>query len=414
MSTPIFENDAVVLAILIFILAFIFHTSNSNSKFWKTFYKFIPALLLCYFIPGLLNSAGIISGEQSGIYFVASRFLLPASLVLLTLSIDLKRIMKLGTKALIVTLTATFGIVIGGPLAIILVSIFSPETVGGTGPDAVWRGLATIAGDWIGGGANQTAMKEVFQVSDGLFSSMITVSVIVGYSWMGFLLYGAGITDRINKWLKADTTAIDEVKQKIAEYQASIARVITLPELMKVVAVGMGITGLAHLGADIIAPYMQTNFPELEKFSLTTSFFWIVVIATAGGVLLSFTKFRDLEGAGASKIGSLFLYILVAAIGMNMDVTAILTNPGLFIVAVIWIFIHIVMLIVVAKILKAPFFFIAVGSMSNIGGAASAPIVASAFHPSLAPVGVLLAVLGYAIGTYAAWFSAILMSVVAP
>ena len=129
---------------------------------------------------------------------------------------------------------------------------------------------------------------------------------------------------------------------------------------------------------------------------------------------MSFTKLRELEGVGASRIGSIFIYILVATIGMKMDILSIFDNPSLFIIGFIWMTIHAILLIIVAKIIKAPFFFLAVGSKANVGGAASAPILASAFHPSLAPVGVLLAVMGYAIGTYGAWLCGILMQVVSP
>ena len=108
----------------------------------------------------------------------------------------------------------------------------------------------------------------------------------------------------------------------------------------------------------------------------------------------------------------MFLYVLVATIGMKMDALAILDNPGLFALGFIWMLIHVILLLSVAKLIRAPFFFVAVGSQANVGGAASAPVVASAFHPSLAPVGVLLAVLGYALGTYAAWFCGILMQFV--
>ena len=115
---------------------------------------------------------------------------------------------------------------------------------------------------------------------------------------------------------------------------------------------------------------------------------------------MSFTKARELEGAGASRMGSILLYILVATIGMQMDLMAIFDNPVLFLIGIIWILFHIFLLLSVAYLIKAPFFYVAVGSQANIGGAASAPIVASAFNPSLAPVGVLVAVLGYARGTY--------------
>jgi uncharacterized membrane protein len=414
MNTPLFTNDAIVFGILISILAFVFTTSKSDNPFWKKFYKYIPTLLLCYFIPSIFNSLGIISGEESNLYFVASRYLLPTSLVLLTISIDLPEIKKLGPKAIIMFLTGTVGIILGGPLAILIVSSFAPDVVGGVGPDAVWRGLTTVAGSWIGGGANQAAMKEIFNVGDTLFSSMIAVDVIVANIWMAFLLYGAGINERIDAKFQADNSAITELKEKIEAYRAQILRIPDLTDSIKVMAVGFGVTAIAHLGADIIAPWITESAPWLAKFSLTSKFFWLIVLATTIALGLSFTKARELEGVGASRYGSLFLYILVATIGMKMNIMAIFENPGLFIIGLIWIAFHAILLIVVAKIIRAPFFFLAVGSQANIGGAASAPIVASAFHPSLAPVGVLLAVLGYAIGTYGAWICGILLQTISP
>ena len=412
MTKPLFTNDAVVLGILLAILSFVFLTGRSESPFWKKFYKYVPTLLLCYFIPSIFNSLGIFSGESSRLYFVASRYLLPTSLVLLTISIDLPSIIKLGPKALVMFFTGTAGIIIGGPLAIMVVSVFAPDIVGGAGPEAVWRGLTTVAGSWIGGGANQAAMKEIFNVGDGLFSAMIAVDVIVANIWLAFLLYGVGIHKQIDEKLQADTSAISELKEKIEAYRSQIMRIPDLTDTIKLMSVGFGVTALAHFGSDLIAPWIAVNAPGLEKFSLTSGFFWLIVISTTIALGLSFTRARELEGIGASRYGSVFLYVLVATIGMKMDLMAIFENPGLFLVGLIWMAIHAILLIGVAKLIKAPFFFMAVGSQANVGGAASAPIVASAFHPSLAPVGVLLAVLGYAVGTYGAWFCGMLMQVI--
>jgi len=409
MVEPIFKNDAVVFGILMGILSLVFITSNINTRFWKNFYKYIPALLLCYFIPSIMNSLGIISGEVSKLYFVASRYLLPASLALLTISIDLPEIRKLGSKALIMFFTGTIGIIIGGPLSIIIFSSMAPEILNNEGYETVWRGLSTVAGSWIGGGANQAAMKEVFNVGDKMFSAMVAVDVITAQIWMGILLYGVGSNAKINKWFAADSTSIDELKNKIEHYRAQIIKVPDTNDTMKVLAVGFGITAVSHAGSDLITPYMENNFPWLSKFSLTSSFFWLIVLSTAIAVILSFTKLREIEGIGASRLGSVFIYILVATIGMKMDILAIFQNPTFFIIGLIWMLFHALLLITVAKIIKAPFFFLAVGSQANVGGAASAPVVASAFHPSLAPVGVLLAVMGYAIGTYGAWLCGILM-----
>ena len=412
MNDPFITNDAVVLGLLIGILAFVFITSESKHPLWLKFYKYVPTLLLCYFIPSLFNSFGVISGENSNLYFVASRYLLPTSLALLTISIDIPEIKKLGSKAIVMFVTGTLGIVIGGPISIIVVSFIAPSIIHDAGIEQVWRGLSTVAGSWIGGGANQAAMKEVFNVGDTIFSSMIAVDVIIANIWMAFLLYGVGISNKLDKWFSADASSIMKLKEKVEMYSLQMARIPNIVDTIKVFAVGFGITALAHMGADFISPLIKKSAPFLSKFSLTSGFFWLIVLSTSIALTLSFTRVRELEGIGASRYGSLFIYVLVATIGMKMDITAIFHNPGLFLIGFIWMLFHAISLIIMAKLINAPFFFLAVGSQANVGGAASAPIVASAFHPSLAPVGVLLAVLGYALGTYGAWLCGVLLQLV--
>lgn len=413
-SHALISNDAVIFGLLMAILAFVFKTSNSDSPALKKFYSIVPMLLLCYFLPSLLNTFGIVDGENSNLYYVASRYLLPACLILLTLSVDLKEIARLGYKPVVMFLTATVGIILGGPLAIMITSMFAPELVGGAGPEAVWRGMTTVAGSWIGGGANQAAMYEVFNPSDNLFGIMITVDIIVAEVWMAFLLIGIGKKDKIDRFFNADSSSVDHLQKKMEDYSLSIARNPSTTDLMVMLGVAFAATAFAHYCADFLGPWIQESAPELGKFSLTSKFFWLIVIATTIGVLLSFTKLREYEGAGASKIGTVFIFILVATIGMKMDIRALGDHPGLFMVGGLWMIIHIILLVIVAKIIRAPYFFLAIGSKANIGGAASAPVLAAAFHPALAPVGVLLAVLGYVLGTYGAWLSGLLMQAVAP
>ena len=402
-------NDAVVLGLLLTTLGIIFYTSSSALPFWKKLYSVVPSLLLCYFIPSIYNSFGLIDGNESQLYPIISRYILPVSLVLLTISIDFGALKKLGPKAIVIFLAGTVGIVVGGPIAVAVFKLISPETVGGEGPDAVWRGLSTIAGSWIGGSANQTAMKEVFGASDKLFSAMITMDVIVANIWMAFLLYGASIAPKLDRKLKADASAITALQQKLTEYHQRMAVLPTTHHLMMILAVGFGVMGLSHWLADAIAPAIASHAPWLEEFSLTSVYFWIIILATTGGMLLSLTGAKNLEAVGASKVGTALLYVLVASVGMKMDVLAIFSNPLLFGVGLLWMAVHVTIMLVAAKLIKAPFFFVAVGSQANVGGAASAPIVASAFSPSLAPVGVLLAVLGYALGTYGAYLSGLMM-----
>lgn len=413
---PFITNDTVVFGLLAIVLGFIFYTSSIKTGFWKKFYSIIPAVLMCYLLPAILASSGIISDKTSNLYFMASRYLLPAALVLMTLSIDLKAIANLGSKALIMFLTGTTGIIIGGPIAILLVSIFSPETVGGNDFDATWRGLSTIAGSWIGGGANQAAMLEIFQYNPEKYGGMVLIDIVVANVWMAIILLGVGKTERIDKWLKADTSSIERLKIKVTEFTEKITRVPTLNDYMLMLCLAFGAVGIAHFFGNTISDYLSQNFNSVsDKKSflsfLGSSFFWMVVLATTIGISLSFTKAKNYEGAGASKIGSVFIYILVATIGMKMDLGKVLENPGLIAVGFIWITIHAGLMIVVAKLIKAPYFFLAVGSQANVGGAASAPVVAAEFHPSLTSVGVLLAVLGYVVGTGGALFCAYLMEV---
>jgi len=410
---PLITNDAIAFGLLMITLAGIFATANNSHPFWKKFYTFVPSLLLCYFIPSIYSTLGWIDPNSSQLYYVASRYLLPASLVLLTLSIDLKAVLGLGWKAIAMFLTGTIGIVIGGPLAMLIVGILDPSILEASSPDnEIWRGLATVAGSWIGGGANQTAMLEVYQPSSSLFSAMVTVDIIMANLWLAFLLYGASMATKVDQWLGSDTSTITHLREQVQNYQDKIKRIPSLSDLMSILAVAFGITAIGHIIGDNLAPWITENAPKLREFSLDSAFFWIVVTATTGGLLVSFTKLRTLEGAGASKVGSLFLYILVMTIGLKMDLMAFFEAPGFFLIGLIWILMHVALLLIVAKLIKAPLFFVAVGSQANVGGAASAPIVASAFHPALAPVGVLLAVLGYALGTYGAYATAEIMRLI--
>ena len=401
---PLITNDAVVLGLLAATLGLIFWTAQSPHRFWASFYRYVPAVLLCYFIPALYNTLGLIDGEHSALYPIASRYLLPATLVLLTLAIDFPALARLGPKALALFLTGTVGVVLGGPFAMLVWGALYPSAVDGE----VWRGLSTVAGSWIGGSANQAAMKEVFSVDNNLFGTMLAVDVLVANVWMALLLYLAGRADVLDARRGADTRAILALREKMQAFELQHARIARLPDLMWIIAIGFGAMGLSHAVATPLAAAFADQL-WAQRLSLASEFFWIVVMATTLGVLLSMTPVRRLEGAGASKIGSVLLYVLIASIGMHMDLRAIFTNPALFGVGLTWIAFHAVLLFIVARALRAPLFYLAVGSQANIGGAARAPVVASAFHPSLAPVGVLLAVLGYALGTYGAWLSAQLM-----
>ncbi|PDH52751.1 MAG: hypothetical protein CNE98_03295 [Bacteroidetes bacterium MED-G17] len=419
---PFFDSDAEIFGILMAILAFVFYTSNqSKSPFWSKFYKIVPALLMAYLLPAILTSFNLISTEwhvigedgtktlkKSNLYFVATRFLLPAALFLMTLSIDFKGLVRLGWKPLVMFLTGTLGIIIGGPLAIGIFSILFPQTVETTGDLALWRGFSTLAGSWIGGGANQTAMLELFKYDQQKYGAMLLVDIVVANIWMAFLLFGIERRKKINKWLKADNRSVNELINRMEDFGQKVKRDSNLSDFLIILGLAFFGTSMAHFLGQTLSSFFG-SIKYLQNSTLSSSFFWLVVLSTSFGLMLSFTKARNLEGVGASKFGSVFIWILVSIIGMKMDIKQIFEEPQLIAMGILWMAIHVILLIIVARIIRAPYFFLAVGSKANVGGAASAPVVAAAFHPSLATVGVLLAVLGYALGTYGALICTYLM-----
>lgn len=387
-------DPAGQLAILLAVLAAIFWAAG-HPIFGKLF-RVVPALVFCYFVPALLSTFHVIPAE-SALYSWIKDFVLPASLVLLILSLDLPGIIRLGPKAIIMLLAGTAGIVIGGPISLLICNAILP---GGMGlPEDIWQGMAALAGSWIGGGANFVAMSQIAGTTDDMLGAMVIVDVFAASLWMGTLFYLAGHQHRIDKWTRADASSIRALEARMTYIQEQTRRVAGVPDYMLMLAIGFGGAWLAYKFSNDIDDALELRWPALaQNFGATT---WKYILVTSGGLALSFSPARKLEGAGASRIGTVMIYLLVACIGAGGDFTKVGDAPGMIIMGLIWITIHVAIMLGVGYLIKAPIFFVAVGSQSNIGGAASAPVVASAFHPSLAPVGALLAVAGYVLGTYA-------------
>jgi uncharacterized membrane protein len=406
----VIENDIVALGLVAATLAGILWAATGPTPALKRFFSIVPALLLCYFIPAFYNTIALVDGHSTRLYNpVARDVLLPAALVLLTLSIDLRAIARLGPKLLLVFLAGNAGVMLGAVVSFLAMKVIHPETVSGD----VWAGMAALAGSWIGGGANMVAMREVFNVDATTFGQVAVVDTAVASIWMAVLLYLAGRSEAIDQRSGVDTRALDELKARISAYQAAHARIPSVPDLMAIVGVGFGGVGLAHALAAPLATWFGSTFEWASRFSLDATFVWVVVIATTLGLALSFSPLRRLEAAGASRVGTVLLYFLVACIGLQMDLLALLARPWLFLLGVIWMATHVVVIVAAARLVRAPLFYFAIGSQGNIGAAASAPVVAGAFHPSLAPVGVLLGTVGYASGTYLAYVTGLMLRALA-
>lgn len=394
----VIQEPVHVLAVLLAVLALLF-TANRTAA-GRRFFTWIPLLVFAYFVPTALSNTGVIP-LSSPLYDFIKTWLLPASLLLLTLSVDIPAVLRLGPKVLALFFAATGSIVLGGPLAYLVVALVWPGAVADIGDEA-WKGLAALSGSWIGGGANFVAIGESAGASDSTIAMMVVVDVAVANVWLAVLLGFAGRERKMDEKVGADRTAIDELRERIEGYQATVSRPTNLADLLSIVTLGFGGAALASVIAD--------QLPDIGD--IVKGFTWVVIGVTTIGVGLSFTPLRRLEGAGASSVGSVLLYLLVASIGAKASFAEVFEVPGMILIGALWMLFHVVVLFAVRRWVRAPIFFLAVGSKANIGGAASAPIVSAAFHPSLATVGVLLAVLGYVLGTYAGLLCAFLLELV--
>jgi len=392
MEGVLIKDQFGLLAILMIIPAVIY-AINNHTNWGKRFFGVVPPLVFAYFIPTILTSLGVIP-DSSPIYSEIKKFVLPASLLLLTLAIDIKGILKLGSKALIMFLTGTLGIVIGGPISLL---IFKNAL-----PPEIWKGMAALAGSWIGGGANFIAIGQSVGTTESMLGIMVIVDVLAANILTGLLFFLAGRSDKIDKRFGADNSAIIELRDKVINFQKKTTRITTVTDYFVMLALAFGCSYIAYLLGNALP-----NIGDIISHST-----WKVIIITTMGVGLSFTPIKNYEGAGASKLGTVMLYLLIGVIGASANLKAVMEYPALFGMGLTWLAIHLLILFIVMKVIKAPLFFMAVGSQANVGGAASAPIVASAFHPALASVGVMLGIAGYVLGTYAALLCAKLLLLV--
>lgn len=393
MEESLIQDPMSVVAFLAFIVGSIFWLSRQGAL--EKLFEYVPPVIFCYFVPMMATTAGITPAD-SPVYGWLTRYLLPFALFLLMISVDLGSVAKLGRVALVMVLAGTLGIVIGGPISYLVFGNFLPEEA--------WKGLAALSGSWIGGTANMVAIAESVGTPDSTFGPIIVVDTVVGYGWMGVLLFFSGWQKRYDTATGADTRALDETNRRLEEMARS-RHPITLADAAFLVCMG--------LAAAVLSVNLGDALPALGDPTIISATTWAVLIVVTIGLLLSFTRLREYEQVGASHLGYVALYLLLAGIGARADLAAVLDAPLYLATGALWITIHVVILFAVARLMKAPLFFIATGSMANIGGAASAPVVAGVYHPAMAPVGLLMAVIGYVMGIYAALLSAWMLGAIA-
>jgi uncharacterized membrane protein len=383
------KNPNAIFVYIIFLIGIIYYLRSKPSL--TKLFKYMPPVIWVYFLPMINTSIGIIPND-SVLYGWTTRHLLPPALILLLLSSNIRAMTALGPKAIGTMLFGTLGIIIGGSLSLLIFGSLLPE-------DA-WMGLGALSGSWIGGSANMVAVGKSIGTSDDLFGNMIVIDTLVGYGWMGVVIFISGHQDTIDRWNNADTSIIK--KLNIQMNKSNNKRSTSFNDLLTIVAVG------------IVGGYISLKIGEWlpDIGSILTSFGWTIIVVSDIGILLSFTKLSDLENAGASHVGNIFLYILLGTIGAKANIMQVTDLPIYIIVGIVWILFHAIILFIGGRFLRAPMFLIATSSQANIGGVVSAPIVATVYKKSLAPVGLLMGVMGNVIGIYAGLLTAWILSIV--
>jgi uncharacterized membrane protein len=397
-------NSMEVLAACVLICALVMWTTR--QPWAQKFYSVVPYIVLIYYIPTLASTMGILP-SQSPAYDWMRDYLLPFSLMILMVTTDIPSVLRIGPKAVAIMLFGTLGIVIGGPVSYLLFQGFlEPES---------WKGLAALSGSWIGGAGNFAAIKEAVGAPDSVIGPIIIVDTAVGYSWTGVLLLLVPYRKYFDRWNETDSTIFKELNLRIADHQKKAIRPIEVWDVTGILAVGFAGTLFCQRGGEwlfgLTNPYLTQNAPDLSE--VFSAFTWTIILITTLGIALSFTRLREIENAGASKIGYGALFLFLVSIGAKADLAGLLQAPVLLFVGIVWILIHAGFLLLGARLLRAPLFLIAVGSQANIGGVATAPIVAAAYYESLAPVGLLMGILGYLIGNYAGLLCAFLLRLAA-
>ncbi|EEL50366.1 MULTISPECIES: DUF819 domain-containing protein [Bacillus cereus group] len=392
-QTALIQEPMALMAYFAALLGAVFMLAECKNQYIQKFFHYAPPLIWAYFLPMLSTTFGI-TPAQSPLYSFVSAYILPFGLLLLLLSMNVSATLRLGPKALFLFLSGTIGVVIGGPIALAIFQPFLPE-------DA-WKGVAALAGSWIGGSANMAAMIDAVGTPKEVLAPVIVVDTVVGYSWMGIMIALAGFQHKFNKWNKADNSVVENLNKQIGAVEKERSRPIQVPQFLGMLGLGLGVAFVVRKFAEML--------PVTSVMSAST---WTIMIISAVGVILSFTKVRKLEDYGASKIGYAGIYLLLTTIGAQADLVYVIEAPHYMLLGVVWLMIHIICIFLAARIMRAPLFFVAVGSQSNIGGTSSAPVVASVFQPALAPVGLLMAIVGNVVGTYAAVLCAHLAEFVA-
>ncbi len=371
------ENGVAYLTLLIVIASsIVFVEKKTRHKL----FEYLPSIVIIYFVVMLFSTFGVWQKSESvtDTYKFLKSNLLPAMIFLMLLSADMREIFKLGKKMLLTFFLASVSIAIG------FIGTFSLfHTYFGPGS---WKAFAALSGSWMGGTGNMVAIQGALDLPDSAMGYTLLIDSIDYAIWVMILLALVPFAKTFNLWSKADTSVIDEVGERLS-LKEKHKNPISFASLFLLLGSALLVSLLAQDGA---------SFLPTTSFLTTTT--WIVIIATLSGILFAMTPLAKLSGS--SQLGSIMLYLIVALIASRANFTELTEAPLYIIAGFVIIMIHVSIMILFAKLFRLDLFSLGVASLANIGGVASAPILASAYSKALIPIGVLMAMMGYIVGTF--------------
>lgn len=371
------ENGFIYLVALILIASAIVYTEKKTQH--KVF-EYLPGIVIIYFVVMLFSTFGLWQKSDSvtEVYKTVKSNLLPAMIFLMLLSADMREIMKLGKKMLLTFFLASFSIALGfiGMFALFH-TYFGPES---------WKPFAALSGSWMGGTANMVAIQGALSLPDSAMGYTLLIDSIDYAIWVMILLALVPFAKKFNLWSRADTSVIDEVGERLAQKEEA-KKPVDFSSILILIAASAAISLFAQYAA---------GFLPTTSFLTTTT--WVVIIATFSGILFAMTPLAKVPGA--SILANMMLYLIVALIASRANFAELTEAPLYIFAGFVIIAIHLLIMVISAKLFKLDLFSLGVASLANIGGVASAPILASAYSKALIPIGVLMAMMGYIVGTF--------------
>lgn len=387
-------NGFTYVALLLFLAAVLVTLEKKSTGGLQKFFKYVPAVVLCYLLTMVLCTMQVWDMEATKPAYSALKNSLTYAMVFtMLLRCDIRKIIKLGPKMLIGFFSASITIMIGFVVGFALMKGF-------IGNDA-WMGLGALCGSWMGGSGNMVAVQAALNISEADMGYALVIDSIDYSLWVMFLLWAIQLAPKFNKWTKADTHLLDEVSSRLAEDAQSNTSVITFQSLILLIGTALLVSSIGqNVGAAV-----NGAAPFLDKAT------WTVLFITVVGLIGAVSPLGKV--AGSAEVSNLMLYGVIALLASRASLLELADAPMWILTGFIILAVHGVLIVLVCKLLKLDLFTGAVASLANIGGTASAPVLAGSYAGSLVPVGILMALMGYVIGTPCGILTAKIMSMLA-